>query len=140
MIRFFADGATIFCGGPITAMAWLPTPHILLNCKQVLAVAVGKDFESKYFVNSNYSESCIIQFWDFDVLKKKVNTRLKSNFLLVRLKLIIFFKFAGMECLMFQRFINCIVKINEIFFLINWLVLVSRSSCISVFSSKHYPN
>lgn len=71
-MSLFIDGATLFCGGPVTAMTWLPTPHILLYCKQILAVAVSKDFESKYLVNMNYREPCIIQFWDFGVLKKKV--------------------------------------------------------------------
>lgn len=77
----FADGATIFCGGPVTSMTWLPTPHILLHCKQVLAVAVAKDFDSTYLVNSNYNEKCMIQFWDFGILKKKVSSHFLSYFL-----------------------------------------------------------
>lgn len=64
----------IFCGGPVLAMAWLPTPHILLNCKQVLAVVVGKDFDSQYLIGMNYNEKCLIQFWDFGILKKKVSS------------------------------------------------------------------
>lgn len=73
--QFVSDSSTIFCGGPVTAMTWLPTPHILLHCSQILAVAVGKDFETKYMVNMNYTEKSIIQFWDFGILKKKVIIR-----------------------------------------------------------------
>lgn len=64
---------TIFCGGPVFAMAWLPTPHILLRCNQILAVAVGNSFDSTYLTNTNYSEPSVIQFWDCGVLKNKVS-------------------------------------------------------------------
>ncbi|KAJ8969702.1 hypothetical protein NQ314_001633 [Rhamnusium bicolor] len=68
----FLGIATIFCGGPIYAMAWMPTPHTSLN-KQILAVAAASDFDTKYLVNENYNDSCVIQLWNFGILKNKQN-------------------------------------------------------------------
>ncbi|KAG5897827.1 hypothetical protein JTB14_011827 [Gonioctena quinquepunctata] len=59
---------TIFCGGPINALAWLPTPHRSLQANQILAVAACNKFESKYKVNENYKEPSVIQFWNFGIL------------------------------------------------------------------------
>lgn len=52
-------------------MAWLPTPHMYLECDQVLAVAVANTFEAKYKMNMNYTEPSSIQFWHFGILKNK---------------------------------------------------------------------
>ncbi|XP_018561078.1 uncharacterized protein LOC108903390 [Anoplophora glabripennis] len=62
---------TIFCGGPIQAMAWMPTPYTSSERRQVLAVATLNDFDKKYLVNLHYNDQSVIQIWDFGVLKNK---------------------------------------------------------------------
>ncbi|XP_023017912.2 uncharacterized protein [Leptinotarsa decemlineata] len=62
---------TIYCGGPINALAWLPTPYTARNANQILAVAAGKNFDGKYSVKRNYNEPSVIQFWDFGLLANK---------------------------------------------------------------------
>ncbi|KAJ8952255.1 hypothetical protein NQ318_007414 [Aromia moschata] len=66
---------SIFCGGPIYAIAWLPTPFSTLSSKQVLAVAAGSCFDGKFRVNENYTEPSVIQFWDFGILRNKQEIR-----------------------------------------------------------------
>lgn len=52
-------------------MAWLPTPYTSSDCRQVLAVASLNDFDKKYFVNQQYYDKSVIQFWDLGILKNK---------------------------------------------------------------------
>lgn len=62
------DGvSTIFCGGPITALAWVPTPHDE-NVEQILAVSIVTDFDKKYYIHQRDAESAMIQFWNYGVL------------------------------------------------------------------------
>ncbi|XP_050309290.1 uncharacterized protein LOC126745480 isoform X2 [Anthonomus grandis grandis] len=61
---FYEGEATIFCGGPITAMAWMPTPYNIETMNQIVAVAVTKNAEAVYNAHENYNEPCIIQFWN----------------------------------------------------------------------------
>ncbi|VEN58130.1 unnamed protein product [Callosobruchus maculatus] len=56
---------------PINALCWQPTPYLRLDCRQLLAVAVINDFETKYNMKSNYAEPTAIQLWDFGNLKNK---------------------------------------------------------------------
>lgn len=58
---------SIFCGGPISALSWLPTPHDE-NVEQILAVAISLDFNKKYYVHQKDVDGAIIQFWNFGVL------------------------------------------------------------------------
>ncbi|CAH1981210.1 unnamed protein product [Acanthoscelides obtectus] len=62
---------TMYCGGPINALCWLPTPYLRLDCRQVLAVAVTNDFDSRYHMKTNYAEPTAVQLWDFGNLKNK---------------------------------------------------------------------
>lgn len=63
-----SDGAaTIFCGGPITALAWVPTPHDE-NVDQILAVNIMMEFDKKYYVYERNCDPNTIQFWNFGVL------------------------------------------------------------------------
>ncbi|XP_057654912.1 uncharacterized protein LOC130893122 [Diorhabda carinulata] len=64
---------TIFCGGPVRSLSWLPTPYTSLNEFQILAVAIGQDFNGTYRVDHNYSERTLIQFWNFGILKNRVD-------------------------------------------------------------------
>lgn len=58
------DVATIFCGGPITAMAWLPTPHDRI-VEQILAISIVTEFDRKWYIHKNNSDPELIQFWNF---------------------------------------------------------------------------
>lgn len=60
-------GATIFCGGPITAISWLSTPHDE-NVEQILAVAITLDFNKKYYIHEENLDSVMIQIWNFGML------------------------------------------------------------------------
>ncbi|KAI4465697.1 rna polymerase iii transcription initiation factor complex subunit [Holotrichia oblita] len=66
------DGSTtIFCGGPISAMSWAPTPHYLEAENQILAVSVLPDPDKEYLLIDNYREKGLIQFWNYGVLHNK---------------------------------------------------------------------
>jgi hypothetical protein len=60
---------TLFCGGPISSMAWLPTPYTKTNENQILAVSVLNSPDEKYVTNDNYEVASAIQFWNFGTLK-----------------------------------------------------------------------
>ncbi|CAH1111869.1 unnamed protein product [Psylliodes chrysocephalus] len=60
---------TIFCGAPVRCMAWMPTPYESLNQPQILAVATSKHFDEKYNHLKHYSETTVIQFWNFGLLQ-----------------------------------------------------------------------
>ncbi|KAK5646406.1 hypothetical protein RI129_004870 [Pyrocoelia pectoralis] len=61
---FSIDSSTIFCGGPVCAMAWAPTPFDVINCEQVLAISVNNKLNKGYPVDQLYKEPGIIQFWN----------------------------------------------------------------------------
>ncbi|KAK9888369.1 hypothetical protein WA026_000622 [Henosepilachna vigintioctopunctata] len=61
--------STIFCGGPINSISWLPTPHTKNSVHQIVAVSTKKHPDSKYTNDANYNEKCLIQFWDVGPLK-----------------------------------------------------------------------
>lgn len=63
----FHLGATIFCGGLITSMSWVPTPHDE-NVEQILAVSIALDFNKKYHVNELSTDAAMIQFWNLGLL------------------------------------------------------------------------
>lgn len=64
----FSDGTTtFFCGGPVAAVAWAPTPHDE-NVEQILAVAIVTNFDKKFYINERNSDAAMIQFWNFGVL------------------------------------------------------------------------
>ncbi|XP_066250284.1 uncharacterized protein [Euwallacea similis] len=65
---FHRDEATIFCGGPITSLAWLPTSHNQIDRDQILAVSVLNDSRKEYLVGQIYREPCVVQFWNFGIL------------------------------------------------------------------------
>lgn len=58
---------TIFCGGSVTEMSWVPTPHDE-NVEQILSVSVALDFNKKYHINELNCDPAVIQFWNFGVL------------------------------------------------------------------------
>jgi WD40 repeat protein len=60
---------TLFCGGPISSMAWLPTPYTKTIENQILAVSVLNSPDEKYVTNDNYEVASAIQFWNFGTLK-----------------------------------------------------------------------
>lgn len=60
---------TLFCGGPISSMAWLPTPYNSLETNQILAVGTLNSPDKNYETYENYNEKCVIQFWSFGQLK-----------------------------------------------------------------------
>ncbi|KRT79776.1 hypothetical protein AMK59_8005, partial [Oryctes borbonicus] len=65
-----SDGATIvFCGGPVTAMSWAPTPYDQATEDQILAISVTPDPDKQYFLNSKYTDKGLIQFWNYGPLK-----------------------------------------------------------------------
>lgn len=59
----------IFCGGPITAMAWAPTDYNESECEQILAVAVQPDITKIYDYTKNDVHKSVIQLWNFGVLQ-----------------------------------------------------------------------
>ncbi|XP_072383707.1 uncharacterized protein [Diabrotica undecimpunctata] len=63
------DTITIFCGGPVHSLAWLPTPHTGNNKPQILAVGTSRDFDAMYRVDEFCGERTIIQFWNFGILR-----------------------------------------------------------------------
>ncbi|XP_076270388.1 uncharacterized protein LOC143202620 isoform X1 [Rhynchophorus ferrugineus] len=68
-IRDFYEGdKTIFCGGSVTGLSWLPTPYNKEDVEQVLAVSVLNNREGQYQVDKNFNEPCLIQFWNFGLL------------------------------------------------------------------------
>ncbi|XP_008194372.2 uncharacterized protein LOC103313276 [Tribolium castaneum] len=60
---------TLFCGGPISAMSWLPTPYTCLETSQVLAVSVLNSPDEKYETYQSYEVRSAIQFWNFGQLR-----------------------------------------------------------------------
>ncbi|CAH1164048.1 unnamed protein product [Phaedon cochleariae] len=66
-----AHNTTIFCGGPISALAWMPTPFSVHQCEQILAVATLKDFEENYTRFKYRHEPSLIQFWNFGLLRNR---------------------------------------------------------------------
>ncbi|XP_049821946.1 uncharacterized protein LOC109602047 isoform X2 [Aethina tumida] len=71
--------ATIFAGGPITAMSWVPTPDSVTESPQFLAVAVQNDPDSQYYHNENYHEPYLIQFWHFGSLRNRSKDPIKPQ-------------------------------------------------------------
>lgn len=65
----FQGEATIYCGGSITALAWLPTPYNHENQTQILAVAALNDADKEYILGKTYNEPYVVQFWSFGELK-----------------------------------------------------------------------
>ncbi|XP_044752037.1 uncharacterized protein LOC123311962 [Coccinella septempunctata] len=61
--------STIFCGGPVTALSWMPTPHEYGSLHQVVAVATKPHPDAEYETDMNYNEKCFIQFWDVGPLR-----------------------------------------------------------------------
>ncbi|XP_060528679.1 uncharacterized protein LOC132703441 isoform X2 [Cylas formicarius] len=70
-VELCEDDTTIFCGGPINAMAWLPTPFNEPDHRQILAVASFGSMTEKYLIDANYNCQSLILLWDFGVLKNK---------------------------------------------------------------------
>ncbi|RZC38768.1 uncharacterized protein BDFB_007282, partial [Asbolus verrucosus] len=62
---------TLFCGGPVSSMAWLPTPRTKLKENQILAVSVLNSPDEKYLTSDNYEVASAIQFWNFGCLDNK---------------------------------------------------------------------
>lgn len=66
------DGSTtIFCGGPVSAMSWVPTPYNSDAENQILAVSVLPDPDKGYLLINNCREKGLIQFWNYGVLHNK---------------------------------------------------------------------
>ncbi|GJQ69719.1 hypothetical protein Trydic_g22289 [Trypoxylus dichotomus] len=66
------DGSTIiFCGGPITAMSWAPTPYNLATEDQILAICVISDPYKQYLPCRKYTDKGLIQFWNYGPLHNK---------------------------------------------------------------------
>uniref|UniRef100_A0A6P7G5R6 Uncharacterized protein LOC114334425 n=1 Tax=Diabrotica virgifera virgifera TaxID=50390 RepID=A0A6P7G5R6_DIAVI len=63
------DTITIFCGGPVHSLAWLPTPYNCKNKPQILAVGTSRDFDAMYQVDGYCNEPTLIQFWNFGILR-----------------------------------------------------------------------
>ncbi|KAF5286787.1 hypothetical protein FQR65_LT02205 [Abscondita terminalis] len=63
------DTSTFFCGGTITAMAWVPTPYDEEESLQILAVSTNSNFNKGYPIHQLYEEPGIIQFWNCGTLK-----------------------------------------------------------------------
>lgn len=61
------DSVTIFCGGPVWALAWLPTPASL-KVDQYLAVNAQKKFQNNYKLSQSYASEEIVQIWNFGCL------------------------------------------------------------------------
>lgn len=60
--------STIFCGGPVNALAWCPTSYESVST-QIVAIAARNDPDKYYTNDMDYNESCLVQFWDFGPLK-----------------------------------------------------------------------
>lgn len=61
------DSVAIFCGGPVWALAWLPTP-VQLKVDQYLAVSAQKKFGNRYKLSQSYSSEETVQIWNFGCL------------------------------------------------------------------------
>ncbi|KAL1490447.1 hypothetical protein ABEB36_013137 [Hypothenemus hampei] len=64
---------TIFCGGPITSIAWLPTPHNRIDQEQILALTVLNTPDQEYLVGETYRVPSIIQFYNCGLLNDSEN-------------------------------------------------------------------
>ncbi|CAG9767922.1 unnamed protein product [Ceutorhynchus assimilis] len=62
--KSYKGESTIYCGGPIACLAWLPTPFQAEIYDQILAVSVINHPEKEYAVGETYSEPSVIQFWN----------------------------------------------------------------------------
>ncbi|XP_063903465.1 uncharacterized protein LOC135122905 isoform X1 [Zophobas morio] len=62
---------TLFCGGPISALAWVPTPYLQESENQVLAVSVLNSPDDKFPTSENFHVESAIQFWNFGNLQNK---------------------------------------------------------------------
>lgn len=65
---------TAFCGGPISSLAWAPTPHKSGNVDQILAVSIELTTNKRFYINRHYTDSGLIQFWNFGKLSNKEKT------------------------------------------------------------------
>lgn len=72
---------TIFCGGPVSSLAWLPTPFDQQNENQVLAASVLSSPDNKYVTSDNFFEKGAIQFWDFGCLNNREKSLKEAEFL-----------------------------------------------------------
>ncbi|KAH1023930.1 uncharacterized protein LOC109543640 isoform X1 [Dendroctonus ponderosae] len=80
--RNFYDGeATLYCGGPVSNLAWLPTPFNEESHDQILAVSVFNDGNADYSVDRIYNEPHIIQFWKIENLDFNEKSKIASTFL-----------------------------------------------------------
>uniref|UniRef100_A0A336LS33 CSON001971 protein n=1 Tax=Culicoides sonorensis TaxID=179676 RepID=A0A336LS33_CULSO len=74
--EIFNNSQTIFIGGPITSMQWLPFPDNYTG-PQVLAITTKKDETFKSF--SKFTpEPCSIQFWLFTKPSKKQSSKIQE--------------------------------------------------------------
>nr|XP_022919148.1 uncharacterized protein LOC111427997 isoform X1 [Onthophagus taurus] len=74
-----SDGtSTIFCGGKINCLVWIPTPHTHLNENQILSISVLNP-EKSYLKTINHYDKSLIQFWNFGPLKNGENSKFKPK-------------------------------------------------------------
>ncbi|KAL1487561.1 hypothetical protein ABEB36_015761 [Hypothenemus hampei] len=64
----YSDQSTIFCGGPITSLAWLPTAYDRTDQTQILALATLNVPDQQYLVGKTYKTSALIQFYNCGLL------------------------------------------------------------------------
>ncbi|XP_017780268.1 PREDICTED: MATH and LRR domain-containing protein PFE0570w [Nicrophorus vespilloides] len=61
----------IYCGGPISATTWAPTPYDSDTYNQVLAVALNLDAEKRYTFSEINTDKGLLQFWSFGNLNSR---------------------------------------------------------------------
>ncbi|XP_018329237.1 uncharacterized protein LOC108739711 isoform X2 [Agrilus planipennis] len=80
--QLFEDGSsTIFCGGPVHAMAWAPTPPYNIDYEQYLAVAVANTVETNKKCDVGIGPG-LIQIWNYGVLINKQLPKSKPELVL----------------------------------------------------------
>lgn len=67
------DAVTIYCGGPIWAMAWAPTPCQYIS-DQILAISCLREHNINFPTDETFTSSEMIQFWNFGPLKNREKT------------------------------------------------------------------
>lgn len=67
-MNIVSGDSTLFCGGPINSLAWMPTPQ-MGNHDQILAVSAALDPDKMPMLGQVHSEPGLIQFWNCGSLR-----------------------------------------------------------------------
>lgn len=61
---FISGDISIFCGGAINSISWMPTSTTEPDCDQILVVSAALDPDKVHDINQLSSEPGLLQFWN----------------------------------------------------------------------------